>query len=420
MIGPSITPDDFARQLTLEELADATNNSAPTRRIVICSLAISDFGRLEQELGEVRASTLIRELSVFVRRNLRGNDCLAVARNELLLLMDDGTNSSEAVARRIISAVRSHNFTSLGADHPRRMMVSIGLAASPQHGVSFGALVTSARAARPSGGDGLATAFDDTDPLPDLSRFVGRSEPLAQLSRLLEDTVARGVGRVVAVIGERGAGKSTLVRTLSPEVRVHGGSLVCASSREPTFVAPYALWIEVLRGIRRLPVKSTRLWRELHALDPALERGPSAGAMGSKTLLLEELADYLRLVAQQRPLVLLLENLQWADASSWDALEYVTTQLESERILIALTLQSGGGEEALERWERLSTRPRHSEIRLSHLTRDDVKRWLEVVMSSSDISRDFLTYVYRQTEGNPLALTALLRDLQESSHGARR
>jgi tetratricopeptide (TPR) repeat protein len=173
----------------------------------------------------------------------------------------------------------------------------------------------------------------------------------------------------------------------------------------------------VLRAIRRLPVKSTRTWHELHQLDPSLDGSVNGGAGGgSKTQLHEELADYLRLVAQQRPLVLLLENLQWADPASWDALEYLIPQMESERILFALTLHADAEDDARDRWDRLAERPRHSEIHLSHLTRDDVKRWLEIAIHSSEVGRDLLAYVHRHTEGNPLVLLHLLRDLEESGH----
>src|SRR5205085_2373732 len=83
-------------------------------------------------------------------------------------------------------------------------------------------------------------------------------------------------------------------------VRLRGGSLVKGSCHVQRMTEPYALWAEVLRAVRRLPVKSTRVWRELGALDPTLERpGEEATPGGSKMRLLEELADFLRLAAQQ-------------------------------------------------------------------------------------------------------------------------
>ena len=420
LISPLIPADDFARHLPLDELAALATTTAATGRIVVCSALAEGVEAVRLEVGETRAAALLRELTLFVRRNLRGVDAVAVTGDEVILLLDGSALPATAVAGRLLAAVRAHVFSVSGAGTPHRFTLSLGIATAPEHGTSFPALLAAARHARSvAGSDGSARAFTARSDVLDLSRFVGRAEPLAQLTDYLDDMV-RGEGRVVAIVGERGVGTSALIRTLAPEVRLRGGSLVAGRCRQHRFAAPYALWSEVLRAVRRLPVKSTRLWRELPSLDPTLERVTGDAARGgSKTLLLEELSDFLRLAAQQRPLVLLLEDLQWADAASWDALEYLITQLESERILLALTFQSGAEDEALERWGRLATRPRHSEIRLTHLTRDDVKRWLEAAMRTGELGRDVLAYVYRHSEGNPLVLTHLMRDLEESGHVAR-
>ncbi|MEO7457392.1 MAG: AAA family ATPase, partial [Gemmatimonadaceae bacterium] len=420
LISPLIPADDFARQLPIEELSTLATAEAASGRVAVCSAIAVDVDAVRLEVGPARAAALMRELTLFVRRNLRGIDALAITGDEMVLLIEASAQPATAVAERLLAAVRAHVFTGVGSDHTHRFTLSVGMATAPEHGTSFTALIAAARQAQKiAGPDGLARAFTPRSNVLDLSRFVGRAEPLAQLTSYLDDMV-RGVGRVVAIVGERGVGTSALVRTLAPEVRLRGGSLVSGSCRENRFAAPYALWREVLRAVRRLPVKSTRLWRELPALDATLERANGDAVQGgSKTLLLEELADFLRLAAQQRPLVLLLENLQWADAASWDALDYLITQLESERILLALTFQSGTADDAMDRWARLATRPRHSEILLTHLTRDDVKRWLEAAMRTGELGRDLLAYVYRHSEGNPLVLTHLLRDLEESGHVVR-
>lgn len=420
MISPLIPADDFARQLPLEELASQAGLTAAEGRLAVCSLIADGVNDVRVQQGEARAGALLRELTQFVRRNLRGSDAVSVVGDELLLLLDGTALPAAAVAERLLSAVRAHGFTAGGPENAHRFTLSLGIATAPEHGTSFAALLSAARQARTeAGADAAASAFTPPSGILDLSRFVGRTEPLLQLNDYLDDMV-RGAGRVVAVVGERGVGTSALVRTLAPEVRLRGGSLIVASCHENRFAAPYALWIEVLRAVRRLPVKSARLWRELPSIDPTLERVKGAGGRGgSKTLLLEELADFLRLAAQQRPLLLLLENLQWADAASWDALEYLITQLESERILLALTVQSGPAVDALERWGRLATRPRHTEIVLTRLTRDDVKRWLEAAMRTGEVGRDLLAYVYRHSEGNPLVFTHLMRDLEEAGYIAR-
>jgi GGDEF domain-containing protein/tetratricopeptide (TPR) repeat protein len=418
LITPTLLADDFARQLSYDDLVASAQGALAHGRIVLWSLLPDGMDGIRRELGDTRADALVRELTLFARRNLRGTDAVAAAGDELLVLLDAPGLVAEAVAQRLLAATRTHVFSGGASDRSLRLTLSVGVACAPEHGTTVEALLAASRTARVvAGRDGLAFALAGRRNTLDVGRFVGRTEQLTQLTDALDDMV-RGVSHVVAVIGETGVGTSALVRTLEPEVRMRGGSLVLAACREGTHDAPYALWCNVLRAVRRLPVKSTRVWRELPSLDSTLERADDDAPRGrSKIRLLEELADFLRLGAQQRPLLLHLEELQWIDAASWDALEYLIPQLESERIMISLSFRTGEEyDDVMERWARLVTRPRHRELRLTRLTRDDVKRWLEAAMRGEEVGRDLLAHTYRQTEGNPLLLTHLLRDLEESGH----
>jgi tetratricopeptide (TPR) repeat protein len=413
--------DDFAPQLNPAELAALASSVAASRPVVLFAALPARIAQLRSQMDQRRLDVIMRELALLVRRNLRGSDAVALEDEELLVMLDAPLAMAESVTTRLLAAVRAHHFLGGAADRSVRLTLTLGAAGAPVHGHNFDQLLTAARGARSiAGPDSAVFAFAPRRERLDLERFVGRVEPLARLTDYLDDMV-RGVARVVAVIGEPGVGSSSLVQAIGPEVRLRGGSLVKASCHIQRMPEPYALWAEVLRAVRRLPVKSTRLWRELGALDPTLERGSEeATPGGSKMRLLEELADFLRLAAQQRPLFFLLEDIQWADSASWEALEYLIPQLESERVVLAVTLRTGDrSDDALERWTRLSSRPRHEEIRLTRLTRDDVKRWIEGGMAPGEAGRDLLAYVYRHTEGNPLHVVHLLRDLAESDHLAR-
>ena len=413
--------DDFAPHLTPAELAALASSVAATRPVVVMSALPARLDELRVRIDPRRVDVMLRELVVLVRRSLRGTDAVALDGDELLVMVDGPIVVAQPITARLLAAVRTHRFTGGVTDHPIRFTLSLGAAAAPDHGNDFEQLVRAARRARNQAGwDNGAFAHSRELGGLDLERFVGRAEPLARLSESLDD-MSRGVARVVAVIGETGVGSSSLVQMLGPEVRLRGGSLVSAACHEQQLPEPYALWSEVLRSVRRLPVKSTRTWRELSLLDATLERAPEELARGgSKVRLLEELADFLRLAAQQRPLLILLDDMQWADTASWDALEHLVPQLESERIVLALTIRTGEpSDDALERWSRLASRPHHDEIRMTRLTRDDVKRWVEGAMAHGEAGRDLLAYLYRHTEGNPLHLAHLLRDLEEGGHLVR-
>ena len=413
--------DDFAPHLTPAELAVLASSVAASRPVVVMSAVPARLVELRSKIDPRRVDVMLRELVVLVRRSLRGSDAVALAGDELLVMVDGPMLVAQPITARLLAAVRTHRFTGGVTDQPIRLTLSLGAAAAPEHGGDFDRLVRAARRAQAEAGvDNAAVAHAHDLGGLDLDRFVGRAEPLARLSESLDD-MSRGVARVVAVIGESGVGSSSLVQMLGPEVRLRGGSLVSAACREQRLPEPYALWSEVLRSVRRLPVKSTRVWRELSLLDASLERAPEELTRGgSKVRLLEELADFLRLAAQQRPLLILLDDMQWADAASWDALEHLVPQLESERIVLVLTIRTGEqSDDALERWSRLASRPHHDELRMTRLTRDDVKRWVEGAMAHGEAGRDLLAYLYRHTEGNPLHLAHLLRDLEESGHLAR-
>ncbi|MEO6525992.1 MAG: AAA family ATPase [Gemmatimonadaceae bacterium] len=417
----AILADDFAPQLNPAELAELTTAVAALRPVVVISAMPARMPALRQQMEQRRIDVIMRELALLVRRNLRGSDAVSLEDDELLVLLDAPSMMAAPVGARLLAAVRAHHFLGGALDQRVRLSLSIGASAAPEHGSDFASLASAARTARSAAGaDRVALARAPRADRLDLERFVGRAEPIEQMTDYLDDMV-RGVARVVAVIGESGVGSSALVRTLGPEVRLRGGSLVIAACYKQRLPEPYALWGEVLRAVRRLPVKSTRLWRELASLDATLERASDDLTRGgSKVRLLEELADFLRLAAQQRPLLFLLDDMQWADDASWEALEYLIPHLESERIVLALTLRVGErSDDALERWSRLRSRPRHEELRLTRLTRDDVKRWVEGAMSSGEAGRDLLAYLYRHTEGNPLHIAHLLRDLEESGHLVR-
>jgi len=169
----------------------------------------------------------------------------------------------------------------------------------------------------------------------------------------------------------------------------------------------------VLHALRRLPDAPGKSWHELRHLDPMIP-GVDDGGIGSRFRLLEELSEYVRLAARSRPLVIVLDEMQWADAGSWDTLDHLMTQLERERIMICLTVRDDPGHtEIARRREALGRIEGYHELRISRLTRDEVKRWLEAAMHKQEIGRDLLAYLYRHTEGNPLFIVQLVRCMLE-------
>jgi predicted ATPase len=430
---PSSAPAAPPTRATRAQLAASAEEFAALARAAIAAAvanrATASLLALRVDSGngaskDTSNSAALREQVVeLIRRNLRAVDVVAHGTSDEVLILLQGASREQGgqIAGRLCAAIRNHAFAGTGGDRPRAgTTASTGIASAPHHGEDVAILTGAARQAMASvaqhGGDGAAIAGQHPgEPAAralDIGRFVGRTEELASLRRWLDESIA-GSPRAVAVLGEAGAGRGALLRQLAPEVRLRGGSMVIARARNISVRTPYGIWSQVLQALQRLPDAPQRTWHELIHLDPSIP-GSAEGRAGSKYRLLEELSEYIRLAARARPLVIILDEMQWVDAASWDVLDHLLTQLERERILIGLTIRDDPGQtDIAERRRTLERIDYYHELRLSRLTRDEVKRWLESAMHRQEVGRELLAYIYRHTEGNPLVIVQLLRCMIE-------
>ena len=165
-------------------------------------------------------------------------------------------------------------------------------------------------------------------PRPDVAPLVGRSADLAFLSKTL-DEVAKGAGRSVFIVGEGGIGKTRLATAAADLAAKRGWSVAVGRSYPVETGVPYALFSDALLPLVRNfePATLSVLTRggaaELGYVFPNLgasadrERA-AAGAEPSeiKARLLWNFTQFLGRLSAKQPLFIVLENLQWADASS--------------------------------------------------------------------------------------------------------
>ena len=177
------------------------------------------------------------------------------------------------------------------------------------------------------------------------SRLVGREGEIAALRAAFDDAVG-GAGRTLLVAGVPGVGKSALVNELRPLVATRGGWYVAGKADQFRSDTATGVVIQAVRGIGRLlladPDPEVELTRErlTVALGPnaaliaeALPEfalllptaaGPVAGAdpVGAENRLRQALLDLLRaVVSPARPVVMFLDDLQWADPATLNLLE---------------------------------------------------------------------------------------------------
>lgn len=361
---------------------------------------------------------VLHDLREIVMHSLRPADLVAVLDGRLVMLVHEASaEDGRVIGERLAAAVRNRTYANANG----RITISVGSANAPDHGGTFQPVLAAAMSAaeriRHQGGDGAAAApAPHHEPLHrplSVDHFSGRAREFASLVQWL-DEVDAGEPRIVSLTGDVGIGTSTLLAQLEPEVRLRGGLFAMVSSSARSVPEPYDVWRSFLRATRVLPTAARREWTELQHLDPSFDGRHGASHTGSQYRLLGELSEYTRALAADRPLVVVLDDMQWADTTSWDALAHLLPSLDRDRIMICIARHTAAVHDSDAR-RCLNARPELvREMAISSLTRDEVKQWLEAALHRQQVGRELLAYIYRQTEGNPLAIAQLLRALVET------
>ncbi len=255
--------------------------------------------------------------------------------------------------------------------------------------------------------------------------FVGRAD---ELSLLLEGLVAATGSRpsCVAVTGDAGVGKTRLLAEFAQHARQEGARVVAGAGIDlAAGEFPFGVFLAALRDLARsgrggevetaVPASYDEVMDLLRA-DP----GEEAAGRSGRTRLFDRVLDLIGELSDEQPLVLVLEDLHWADRSSLDLLLFLVQDLcqerdllrdlPRERILIVLSwrtdeaIDGNARADALADLERLQC---VEPLRLRSLPRDDLSAILRAVAPAA-IPAQRTDDIIRRSAGNPLFAQELL------------
>jgi DNA-binding CsgD family transcriptional regulator/tetratricopeptide (TPR) repeat protein len=243
---------------------------------------------------------------------------------------------------------------------------------------------------------------------------VARAHELEQLTAALESATVRQ-GSTVLVSGEAGIGKTRLLSEFADRARGEGAVVLTGRCIDLVGAGlPYLPLVEALRPLReRLVVDDLALaLRELPRLLPELAPG-HAGAGGdekSQLRLFEETVAVLEQVAASAPVVLVLEDLHWADESTIDLVAFLAHAVRASRILTVATYRSDELRPDDPRRRPLDEllRARAAvELALAPLTADELGALLADT-AVDELTPDLAATIHARSEGNPFFAEELL------------
>ncbi len=222
--------------------------------------------------------------------------------------------------------------------------------------------------------------------------LLGRRDECAVLDRLLEDARA-GRSGVLVLRGEAGIGKTALLEyavDAASDLRVLSAAGV-ESERELAFAALDQLCAPLLDRLDRLPVP------QREALQ--ITFGLAAGAVPDRFFVGLSALGLLSEAADERPLLCVVDDAQWLDRASAQALVFVARRLLAESVLMLFAAREPG--------DLLTGLP---ELVVERLRDDDARKLLASVIPGR-LDKRVADQLVAETGGNPLALLELTRGL---------
>jgi tetratricopeptide (TPR) repeat protein len=252
---------------------------------------------------------------------------------------------------------------------------------------------------------------------------VGRQPELDRI-RAAFASACQGTGLMVTVSGDAGMGKTTIVEDFVSEVESGGRAAWIARGRgserlakTDAFVPIFESLDELTRGesgVQAAQVMKTAAPGWLSQLAPARDDLAGSRPEVSAERMRREFVRFFEALSVLRPVILFLDDLHWADASTCDLLFYLGSRMRDIRILIVATYRPSelfGMHPFLPVRLALEQKGASQDIQLEFLTRGDIECYLNRRFPDNRFPTELVSVVHERTEGNPLFMRDMMNFL---------
>ncbi len=262
-----------------------------------------------------------------------------------------------------------------------------------------------------------------------LTPLVGRQEEIGVLVKRW-DQAEDGEGQVVLISSEPGVGKSRILQSLQDQVAGDGSKIVhyvCSTYHRDTPYHPVTDQLERTLGVGKDDMAAQildKLEGYLDELGLAIPRyGPLLAALlalpisgryetqvlspeDQKRRTLEALVSVAESLSSRAPLLIIMEDLQWADPSTLDYLGFLIERVQTARILLICAFRA----DFEAPW---ADYPHMTEIRLKRLSRKESLALVEGVTGGKALPAEVLKHILVRTDGVPLFIEELTKTILE-------
>ncbi|MBS3781192.1 MAG: DUF2791 family P-loop domain-containing protein [Candidatus Thermoplasmatota archaeon] len=236
--------------------------------------------------------------------------------------------------------------------------------------------------------------------------FVGRENQLQELIDILEE-INKGKTYTVFIVGEPGIGKTFLIEKIKEKASSKGfisfeGTCKYGDS------TPYAPFREAWEDT---PLENAIQERESREVEDKSMFHANRNAYFFET------AERLKEISSEKPIMLVLDDIHWADRGSLNLFHYLADRIENSPILLVGCYCPGDalpGEGFLDTKQQMSRNNLFSEFELGPLNIEETGEMISYAVDSENVPDDFIKKVHEVTQGNPLFIKeSILQMLEE-------
>ena len=265
---------------------------------------------------------------------------------------------------------------------------------------------------------------------PARSTFVGRAQELAVLRQAWCRVRAGDGAQMVLITGEPGIGKTRLAREIALE-SCEQGAVVLHGSAEEDLLVPYQPFVEALRHYLAISApdelqhRVQPCARDLEPLTPSLRLPvdrphPDGGPRDTRRYrLFDAFGSVLGDLSSDAPVLLVLDDIQWADHSSITLLRHTLASRPEMRLLVLATSRPGGpppNTPSAQAFGRLAEQGLLTRVPLAGLIDADVAALCRS-LAGRELPAELVHAIRNEAAGNPFFVQELVRHLSESDSG---
>ena len=406
-------------------------------------LDVDHFKEVNDNYGHIVGDKVLVQVARIIGDSVREIDisCRYAGDEFVVILPGAQEQETERIIRRIVNNLNSFLWEERTGIGLPKLTCSVGYTCYPEDARELSQLIKRADRAlywakkqgrdcwirwknqHTMGSDDRASLQQDQ-----MLEMVGRVKERERLLRIIE-RVKGGTGCSVLIEGEMGVGKTRLAQYAMMRLEHHGFKSLLINCFRETAEIPYFPLREVMNYLEDsfkeelgaiIKELGPRHLMELSRFYPSMVGKGLIQNHRDEVILTSDrfqlFEAFLRLFAhlsRVKPLVVIVENLQWADFATRKLLDYIARSISGERIFLIGLRRTGGTISAdLSDGEGFDGKGSAKRINIKNLSREECDLLVEGLMGKENLQEHFLESLYRRTAGNPLFVEEMIKYLK--------